>query len=157
MIRKCLLTLDLKKRTDIALWLKITWSVALRKKIVCQNFGGCWMVIMSISGIHLKSIALIDPMGDLLYFLNCWKRIVNFWSGAISIIFQICEPEGRNKYFKYLNENQTCYLNGSCRKLATKLSQCGCRALILGSSYSPKLVLILFTSQRKCMDICIFP
>lgn len=115
-----------------------------QKKIVCQIFGGCWMVTekMSISGIHLKAIALIDPMGDLLYFLNWWKLTVNFWSGAISIIFQICEPEGRKKYFKYLNENQACYLNRSCRKLATKLSQCGCRALILGSSYSPKLVLI---------------
>lgn len=44
-------------------------------------------------GIHVKAIALIDSMGDLQYFWNWWKLIVNFWSRAVSIIFQICEPE----------------------------------------------------------------
>lgn len=129
------------------------------QKKICLS--GCWRMPNSgrenaRPGIHWKAIALIGTVGNLQYFLNWWKLIVNFWSGAISVIFQICEPETSNKYFKYLHENQTCYLNSSCWKLATKLFQCGCRALILVSSCNPKLVLTLLTSQRKCMDICIF-
>lgn len=132
-------------------------SGSIRKKM-CQSFGGCWTVVekMPSQVFICNGNALTNIVADLQYFLNWWKLIVSFWSGAICIIFQICEPESGNKYVKYLNENQTCYVDSKCWKTATKWFPCACRGLILISSCNPKLVPILFTNQSKCIDICIF-
>lgn len=71
MTRKYLLSLDLKKRADITLWLKIMSSVALKKNCLSE----LWRMLNggrenAKPCTHLKAIALIDPMGDSQYFLN---------------------------------------------------------------------------------------
>ena len=68
----------------------ISGSVRKKKKCVCRIFGGCWAVVEKMpSQVFICSgNSLTNTAASLQYFLNSWKLMVSFWSGATYIIFR---------------------------------------------------------------------